>query len=206
MKKPKYPTRLSMREPNLQNIPIRTEVGRAIKEAFKFNVPISVDYSKIEARISKEDLPKGVKRWAMRIGIDGRMRLEVNGEACICLTPSHRIQLGDLILNRSIISVAHCARVGQFPMPLEIIFRRTDIEQEKEKEMNQQKKYWIVKKRPDAGAITLPGNTYQNKLYASQEDAEHRARGLAQETGTGYLVLEVVGCFDVTQVNEVPVI
>ncbi|MGX7927678.1 DNA polymerase I [Tsuneonella sp. HG094] len=77
--------RLSSTDPNLQNIPIRTEIGRQIREAFVAepgNVLLAADYSQIELRLAAHmaDVPQLKEAFAAGEDIHARTALEMFGE------------------------------------------------------------------------------------------------------------------------------
>jgi DNA polymerase-1 len=87
--------RLSSSDPNLQNIPIRTELGREIRAAFaaeKGNLLLSADYSQIELRIMAHFSKDPVLVDAFRNGEDihARTAQEVFGIGPLAHTAEHR--------------------------------------------------------------------------------------------------------------------
>ena len=87
--------RLSSSDPNLQNIPIRTELGREIRAAFvaeKGKILLSADYSQIELRIMAHYSKDAVLLDAFRNGEDihARTAQEVFGVGPMAQTGEHR--------------------------------------------------------------------------------------------------------------------
>src|SRR2546427_1038446 len=87
--------RLSSSDPNLQNIPIRSELGRQIRAAFvaeKGNLLLSADYSQIELRIMAHFSADPVLVEAFRKGEDihARTAQEVFGVGPLAQTAEHR--------------------------------------------------------------------------------------------------------------------
>ena len=87
--------RLSSSDPNLQNIPIRTELGRQIRAAFvadKGKIMMSADYSQIELRIMAHFSGDKVLIEAFRAGEDihARTAQEVFGVGPLLQTGEHR--------------------------------------------------------------------------------------------------------------------
>lgn len=76
--------RLSSTDPNLQNIPIRTEIGRQIRKAFvpeEGNVLLAADYSQIELRLAAHmaDVPQLKEAFEKGEDIHNRTALEMFG-------------------------------------------------------------------------------------------------------------------------------
>jgi DNA polymerase-1 len=76
--------RLSSTDPNLQNIPIRTAIGRQIREAFvpeEGNVLLAADYSQIELRLAAHmcDVPSLKEAFAQGEDIHARTAREMFG-------------------------------------------------------------------------------------------------------------------------------
>jgi DNA polymerase I len=87
--------RLSSSDPNLQNIPVRSELGREIRAAFvaeKGKVLLSADYSQIELRIMAHFSKDAVLVQAFRNGEDihARTAQEVFGVGPLGQTAEHR--------------------------------------------------------------------------------------------------------------------
>jgi DNA polymerase I len=87
--------RLSSSDPNLQNIPIRTELGRQIRAAFVAEpgmVLLAADYSQIELRVMAHFSNDPVLLDAFRTGQDihERTAQEVFGVGPMAQTPEHR--------------------------------------------------------------------------------------------------------------------
>lgn len=77
--------RLSSTEPNLQNIPIRTDIGRQIRDCFVAddgNVLLAADYSQIELRLAAHmaDVPALKEAFAQGADIHARTAQELFGE------------------------------------------------------------------------------------------------------------------------------
>jgi DNA polymerase-1 len=88
--------RLSSSDPNLQNIPIRTELGRRVRRAFVPGAPgcklLSADYSQIELRILAHETedPKLLEAFREGLDIHAATAAEVTGVALEEVTPDMR--------------------------------------------------------------------------------------------------------------------
>jgi DNA polymerase-1 len=89
--------RLSSSDPNLQNIPIRTEEGRQIRKAFVAetgHILLSVDYSQVELRLAAEMADVAALKQAFRENIDihSHTASQVFGVPLDAVTPELRRQ------------------------------------------------------------------------------------------------------------------
>lgn len=90
--------RLSSSEPNLQNIPIRTEMGRKVRQAFipdnENNLIFAADYSQIELRILAHiaDEPRLIKAFENNLDIHRATAAEVFGIQLEEVTDAQRSQ------------------------------------------------------------------------------------------------------------------
>jgi len=88
--------RLSSSDPNLQNIPIRTETGRQIREAFVAGSPdhvlLAADYSQIELRVLAHFSQDRALLDAFRLGVDihRAVAAQVNAVPLEEVTPAQR--------------------------------------------------------------------------------------------------------------------
>ncbi|MDP2586213.1 MAG: DNA polymerase I [Candidatus Komeilibacteria bacterium] len=87
--------RLSSSDPNLQNIPIRTDLGKEIRKAFvaeKGNVLLSADYSQIELRViaSLADDEKMIESFNKGEDIHARTAANINKIDITAVTPKQR--------------------------------------------------------------------------------------------------------------------
>ena len=87
--------RLASANPNLQNIPIRTEEGRRIREAFippEGKVLVSADYSQIELRVMAHITKDNglVKAFANRLDVHQATASEIYGIPLDAVTPNQR--------------------------------------------------------------------------------------------------------------------
>jgi DNA polymerase-1 len=87
--------RLSSSDPNLQNIPIRTDVGREIRRAFRAepgNVLITADYSQVELRLLADlaEDPALIDAFHRDLDIHTAVAAEVYGVAPEAVTPGQR--------------------------------------------------------------------------------------------------------------------
>jgi DNA polymerase-1 len=127
--------RLSSSDPNLQNIPIRSEVGRRIRQAFLAKPGhriVSADYSQIELRILAHFSQDPAFLDAFRSGQDIHLRTaaEVFGVPPESVTPEHRriakaINFG-LVFGQSDFGLAQVLRIprGQARQYIDSYFQR----------------------------------------------------------------------------------